>query len=144
MYVPAITVRGQTYFDRGLHCNNPVVELVKEVGLEFPNHRIDTVVSIGTGRWETVDPEPYANNILLSFGQRGTDTEARHEELMQDNAFKDIRAGYFRFQGSSGLGEMDFADAEGIDEIERHARHFLDSDNGNRLIESCAARLASS
>jgi hypothetical protein len=40
------------------------------------------------------------------------------------------------------LGEVDLADAERLDDIEKLVHQYLDSGHGKKLIESCAARLA--
>ena len=143
MYFPTITVQGQTYFDSGLDCNNPVIEVIKEARHEMPGSRISTIVSIGTGSAKVYEPEPYLHNIFLSFVERATNTEARHQEVLKDDAFDDVRAGYFRFQGKFDLGEIDLADAERLDEIERLATRYISSEEGRKAIESCAARLAS-
>lgn len=141
MYFPPIVVKGQTYFDGGLDCNNPVVEVIKEARREMPGARVNAVVSIGTGSARVADPEPYPHNIFLSFVERATNTEARHQEVLRDAAFDDVRAGYYRFQGKLDLGEIDLADAERLDEIEALARRYVDSEEGKKSIESCAARL---
>lgn len=143
MYFPTITVHGQTYFDGGLDCNNPVIEVIKEARLEFPGSRIKTVVSIGTGSAKISEPEPYLHNIFLSFIQRATDTEARHQEVLKEDAFNDVRAGYYRFQGKFDLGEIDLADTDRLDEIEKLAEKYIGSEEGKKAIESCAVRLAS-
>jgi hypothetical protein len=103
---------------------------------------IDTVVSIGTGREKLLDPDGHLRNVILSFVQRTTNTEARHQEVLNDDAFKDVRAGYFRFQGDLALGEIDHADTESLGDIEKLAHQYLNSENGKKLIESCVARLA--
>lgn len=100
------------------------------------------MVSIGTGREKLLDPDGYLHEVVLSFVQRVTNTEARHQEVLKDDAFKDVRAGYFRFQGGLALGEIDLADAERLGDIEKLAHQYLDSEHGKKLIESCAARLA--
>lgn len=141
MYFPTITVQGQTYFDGGLDCNNPVIEVIKEARLEFPGSRIKTVVSIGTGSVRISEPEPYLHNVIFSFIQRATNTEARHQEVLKDDAYRDVRPGYYRFQGKFDLGEIDLADAERLDEIEKLAQQFIDSEEGKIAIESCAERL---
>lgn len=141
MYFPSITVQGQTYFDGGLDCNNPVMEVIKEARLEFPGSRIQTVVSIGTGSPKVTEPAPYLHNVLLNFAQRATDTEAPHQQVSKDDAFDHVRAGYYRFQGKFDLGEIDLADAERLDEIEKLTQQYLDSEEGKVAIESCAARL---
>lgn len=142
MYFPAITVEGQTYFDGGLDCNNPVVEVIKEARLEIPGSCIRTVVSIGTGSTKVSEPEPYLHNVLLSFIERATNTEARHQEILKEKTFDDVRAGYYRFQGKFDLGEIDLADSEKLDEVEKLAQQYIDSEEGKKTIESCAARLA--
>ena len=62
--------------------------------------------------------------------------------MLNDDGFKDVRAGYFQFQGDLALGEIDHADAERLGDIEKLAHQCLDSENGKKSIESCAARLA--
>jgi hypothetical protein len=57
------------------------------------------MVSSGTGREKLLDPDGYLHNVILSFVQRATNTEARHQEVLKDDAFKDVGAVYFRFQG---------------------------------------------
>ena len=145
MYFPAITVQGTKYFDGGLASNNPVVEVIEEARLEFPPDAvIDTIVSIGTGRGTIPDPVPPVTNIVNHFIFRSTDTEGQHDRVMTDPAFDDVRDGYFRFQTDTDLGDIDLADAERLDDIERLANKYLDSPAGRHMIASCAARLVGS
>ena len=141
MYFPAISIQGQTYFDGGLDCNNPVIEVIREAETEFPGARVKAVVSVGTGMGKIEEPEPFLHNVFMSFVQRATDTEGKHEELMEDRRYEDLRAGYFRFQGDLRLGEIDLADAKRLEEIEKLAAQYLDSREGKALVQSCAARL---
>ena len=141
MYFSSINIQGQVYFDGGLHCNNPVVEVIKEARTEFPSSYIRTVVSIGTGSAKITEPNWFPN-IISNFVERVTDTEARHQDVLNDDSFKDVRAGYFRFQEQTKLGEIDLAAADKLDEIEKLAKQFLNSEKGKRLIENCAERLA--
>jgi hypothetical protein len=89
-----------------------------------------------------LDPDVYLHNVIPSFVQRATNTEARHQEVLNDDAIKDARAGYFRFQRDLALGEVDLANAKKFGDIEKLAHQCLDSENGKKSIESCAARLA--
>ena len=142
LYFPPLDVRGQTYYDGALHCNNPVIEVIKEARTEFPVSCIKTLVSIGTG--STKITEPYGLfGILYSFMERVTDTEARHQDVLNDDSFKDVRPGYFRFQEQTKLGEIDLADAGKLNEIERLAQQFLGSDIAKRHIKACAERMIS-
>jgi hypothetical protein len=76
---------------------------------------IDTVVNIGTGREKLLDPDGYLHNLILSFVQRATNTEAQHQ-VLNDDAFKDVRAGYFRFPGFRTRGDRSC----GCREVGRH------------------------
>lgn len=141
LYFSPMNVQGRTYYDGGLYCNNPVIEVIKEARTEFPSSYIKTIVSIGTGKARITEPDWFPN-IINSFAERVTTTEAQHDDVLNDDSFKDVRAGYFRFQGRTELGDIDLADAEKLDEVEKLAQQFLDSDDGKRLIETCAERMA--
>ena len=142
LYFSAIEVQGQTYYDGGLACNNPVVEVIKEARTEFPRSNIRAVVSIGTGLIEVSPPEGRLHRVLFSLAERVTNTEARHYEVENDEDYRDVQAGYFRFQGSGKLGKIDLADATKLDEIEDLAQQYLDSKEGKEKIRRCARRLA--
>lgn len=61
--------------------------------------------------------------------------------MLKDGAYEDLRSVYFRFQGGLELGEIDLADADRLEEIEKLATWFLDSRDGANLVRSCAGRL---
>jgi predicted acylesterase/phospholipase RssA len=144
MYFPAIKISDHHYFDGGLFCNNPILEVVREAREEFPGIDIDTIVSIGTGKG--VAPEPFAPilNFVASAIGRLTTTEAQHEEFTTSDEFQSVRESYSRFQEEEQLGKIDLSAADKMDEIEKIARKYVDSPEIKRQIRNCAERMTSS
>ena len=141
LYFPSIKVQGVDYFDGGLESNNPVVEVIEEARQEWPDAIVDIVVSIGTGKGTMPDPKGWIGDIVTHFICRSTDTEKQHERVMKERTFEDVRKGYFRLQGEAELGEIDLADADRLDEIERLANKYLAGPGCRHMIASCAERL---
>jgi predicted acylesterase/phospholipase RssA len=140
MYFPRVHIGDRTYFDGGLESNNPVIEVIEEALEEFPGAEIDTIISIGTG--ESSSPDPHGTlNILKHFIHRATNTEAQHQRVLIERAFRDLLPGYFRLQGEAKLGEIDLAGFDKLDEIERLAGSYLASPEGKHIVANCAARL---
>ena len=142
LYFPHINIGGTDYFDGGLDSNNPVVEVIEEARLEFPDAVIDTVVSIGTGQGTIVNPLPPFTNVVKHLAQRAVDTEGQHQRVMEEPTFEDVRRnGYYRFQGGTDLGGIDLSNVDKLDEVERITMKYLDSPAGRHKIASCAAKL---
>jgi hypothetical protein len=144
MYFPAIQINGSHYFDGGLHCNNPILEVVDEARTEFPESDFDAIVSIGTGRGKVAEPFAPVQNFIGSAIGRLTTTEHQHDQLKERHDFSSIEASYFRFQEMEDLGKIDLAAADKLDEIEYLARSYLRSPDIARQITSCAVRMLQS
>ncbi|KAI9892858.1 MAG: hypothetical protein M1814_001017 [Vezdaea aestivalis] len=142
LYFPPIEIGGTLYFDGGMQSNNPIAEVVKEANLEYPNRPFDAIISIGTGTSKASGPGGGLVNFVSSLVTRVTNTEAKDEEFRDD--FRGLCDVYFRLQELGTLGEIDLADHEKMDEVERLARQYLDSREGQAQILACATKLAKS
>lgn len=141
IYFPAIEIGNNRYFDGGLNCNNPVLEVVDEAKDEFPGSPIDTIISVGTGQGQIVEPHGGVVNLFYAALHRLTNTEAQHEEFMRRDEFKDLELSYFRFQGQHNLGVIDLAAVNKMDEIASIAKHYLEGEEVKGNIVRCAQRI---
>lgn len=138
MYFPAIDIDSRHYFDGGLSCNNPVLEVIDETRSEFPGAEIDALISIGTGKGLVSEAFGSAPQVIMGIIDRLTTTEAQHEKLMKNAEFETIRASYFRFQEDDGLKFIGLAGWDKLDEIERLAKAYLDDADVQRQLERAA------
>lgn len=142
MYFPHIEAGGVSYFDGGLESNNPVIEVIEEAKQEFPDDKISTVISVGTGAYQASDASAGLTGFMNYMINMATSTEKHHKAVLEDPRFADIRKeGYFRLNGTLELGAIDLAAVERMDEIERLAEAYLSSNEGQQQIGMCAERL---
>ncbi|KAF5626597.1 calcium-independent phospholipase [Fusarium sp. NRRL 25303] len=142
MYFPHIEAGGVSYFDGGLESNNPVIEVIEEAKQEFPDDKISTVISVGTGAYQASDASAGLAGFMNYMINMATSTEKHHRAVLEDPRFADIRKeGYFRLNGTLELGAIDLAAVERMDEIERLAEAYLSSNEGQQQIGMCAERL---
>jgi len=142
LYFPPITIEGCAYFDGGMESNNPILEAIREVGQEFPMAHPTAVVSIGCGSNSPSSPGGGLVSLINSIVQRVTDTEAKHTAFLEQ--FPGMRDSYFRLQETEGLGAIDLAAWERLGDIEKHARVYIQSAQGQSDIQRCAMKLAKS
>lgn len=69
-----------------------------------------------------------------------TDTEREHRWFEEGNETRNL--GYARFQEETGLGKIDLAACEKLDEIDSLARKYLQSDEVKEQISKCAKLLS--
>ncbi|KAF5984859.1 calcium-independent phospholipase [Fusarium bulbicola] len=142
MYFPHIEAGGVSYFDGGLESNNPVIEVIEEAKQEFPDDKISTVISVGTGAYQASDASAGLAGFMNYMINMATSTEKHHRSVLEDPRFADIRKeGYFRLNGTLELGAIDLAAVERMEEIERLAESYLSSNEGQQQIGMCAERL---
>ncbi|KAI1030623.1 hypothetical protein LB505_004124 [Fusarium chuoi] len=142
MYFPHIEAGGVSYFDGGLESNNPVIEVIEEAKQEFPDDKISTVISVGTGAYQASDASAGLAGFMNYMINMATSTEKHHRAVLEDPRFADIRKeGYFRLNGTLELGAIDLAAVERMDEIECLVEAYLSSNEGQQQIGMCAERL---
>ncbi|KAF4480196.1 patatin-like phospholipase domain containing protein [Fusarium agapanthi] len=142
MYFPHIEAGGVSYFDGGLESNNPVIEVIEEAKQEFPDDKISTVISVGTGAYQASDASAGLAGFINYMINMATSTEKHHRAVLEDPRFADIRKeGYFRLNGTLELGAIDLAAVERMDEIECLAEAYLSSNEGQQQTGICAERL---
>ncbi|KAF4338524.1 hypothetical protein FBEOM_7563 [Fusarium beomiforme] len=142
MYFPHIEAGGVSYFDGGLESNNPVIEVIEEAKQEFPDDKIRTVISVGTGAYQASDASAGLTGFVNYMINMATSTEKHHKAVLEDPRFADIRKeGYFRLNGTLELGAIDLAAVERMEEIEILAEAYLSSTEGQQQIGMCAERL---
>jgi predicted acylesterase/phospholipase RssA len=144
IYFPAIEIDSHMYFDGGLDCNNPILELVDEAQNEFSNARIDSIVSIGTGVGNVVEPTGSIIQVIQSMINRVTSTEKQHEEFQRRPDYEKFRESYFRFQAGTELGSIGLAEVDRLDDIEQIAREYLNLPEVKSSISKCATRILNS
>jgi predicted acylesterase/phospholipase RssA len=144
IYFPAMEINDHRYFDGGMDCNNPILEVVDEAKDEFPGAHIVSIVSVGTGKGKVVEPHGGLINVVYAVLHRLTNTEAQHEEFMRREEFEYFKSSYFRFQADNNLGIIDLAAVDKMDEIASITKHYLEDEEVKRSIVRCAERIRSS
>ncbi|KAF8251751.1 FabD/lysophospholipase-like protein, partial [Wilcoxina mikolae CBS 423.85] len=96
------------FVDAALGCNNPVRQVLNEAALACENVPVDCILSVGTGKPQTVGlPEPDAFQKLLPtkiievLKKLATDSDRVAEEMEQQ--YKNIPGIYFRLNVEQGM-----------------------------------------
>ncbi|KAK0446048.1 acyl transferase/acyl hydrolase/lysophospholipase [Desarmillaria tabescens] len=120
----------QPYIDGGMGRNNPAKVLLEEAKQVFPGRRIACLISIGTGRAQTIAiPRPGWFQRTLPLGvinalqMIATDCERTAEELARD--FYDMPDVYFRFNVEHGLQGVKLAQWDRLGEVASHTTQYL-------------------
>lgn len=91
-YFPTARIGTSTFFDDAMKNNNPILEVIKEVHGPLSNQPVRCLVSIGTGTTERPLYRPGMTGLVKALTRLATDTEAKHEEVMKDVEYENIRA----------------------------------------------------
>ncbi|KZS94755.1 FabD/lysophospholipase-like protein [Sistotremastrum niveocremeum HHB9708] len=120
----------EPYIDGGMGRNNPTAQLLQEAAIEFPGQEIGCIVSIGTGKGETIRiPKPslfqrvLPLDIVTAMRGMATDSERTAEEVAR--RFEGMPEKYFRFNVEQGMQDVGLSHWERLDEVTAHTRQYL-------------------
>lgn len=140
LYFPPMEIQGHRYYDGGMQSNNPILETIEEAyllhGADAP---IRAIVSIGTGKSKSHEPDGNLIRVMKSLSARATNTEAKHDEFLR--RYGNLHDSYFRLQEPDALGKIDLAASDKLEEVEKLAEQYLISELGRALISECARKL---
>ncbi|CZT01142.1 uncharacterized protein RCO7_02762 [Rhynchosporium graminicola] len=123
--------------------NNPIFQLVKEVGAEFFSQEISTIVSLGTG----VSDGLWLGNGLVSVAQGcvkvATDTDKEADRFLDTHCTSSgiYEGKYFRFDVTKGLGGVGLEEWQKHDEMWSNTLSYLNRAEQRELFDVCANRL---
>jgi len=122
--------RAQPYIDGGLGRNNPSRVVLDEAKRLFGARHIGCLVSIGTGRAETISIKKSGGfgqivptDIFDTLKAITSDCEATHEAML--GLFSNLPATYFRLNVDQGMQGIDFSKWERLSNVEAHTTQYL-------------------
>jgi predicted acylesterase/phospholipase RssA len=124
----------EPYVDGGMGCNNPIAHVLEEARLLFPGQPVTCVISIGTGKAQTIAiPKPGWVEQILPLGIivaiRGIATDCEQSAQEVAHRFRHTPNIYFRFNVEQGMQSIGPAQWEGLDEVATHTSQYM------RLVE---------
>ena len=134
--------RREPFIDGGVGRNNPTSQVLEEAELMFPNRKITCVISIGTGKPETIDaPNPsfFERNVvpvgvIKAMAAMATDCEKTAQEM--EKKFKHLQETYFRFNVEQGLQKVNLASWDRMDEVAAHTRSYMSMHEVDRSLST--------
>jgi len=122
--------RAQPYIDGGVARNNPSRVVLDEAKRLFGARHIGCLVSIGTGRAETISikksggfGQTVPTDIFDTLKAITSDCEATHEAML--GLFSNLPATYFRLNVDQGMQGIDFSKWERLSNVEAHTTQYL-------------------
>jgi hypothetical protein len=111
-------------------CNNPIVQVLEEAELVFPDRRVACVISIGTGQARTLAiPRPgwlqqvLPLDVVKAICGIATDCEQKAQEIAR--RFQGLPNVYFRFNVEHGMQSIGLAQWERLDEVVAHTGQYM-------------------
>jgi len=118
------------YIDGGIVCNNPAQQVLDEARRIGKNRRVDCILSVGTGRAQTVGL-PYPNilqrllptDIINVLRRLATDAERTASEL--DNRYRNTPGVYFRLNFELGSQKIPLEEWTRMTEVTNYTIQYL-------------------
>ncbi|KAI1246378.1 hypothetical protein MGN70_013277 [Eutypa lata] len=119
----------QAYVDGATGMNNPVECVLDEAQMLWPDalSRIQSLVSIGTGKPESKDFGANLKDIVLTLKSIATDTENTHLRFAKCSIDRGLQGRYFRFNVDRGMANVRLDDHEKIGSIEAATQAYIKS-----------------
>ena len=119
----------QAYVDGATGMNNPVECVLDEAQMLWPDalSRIQSLVSIGTGKPESKDFGDNLKDIVLTLKSIATDTENTHLRFAKCIIDRGLQGRYFRFNVDRGMANVRLDDHEKIGSIEAATQAYIKS-----------------
>lgn len=125
------SARPEPFIDGGVGQNNPTAQVLEEAELVFPDRNITCIISIGTGKPQTIDvPNPgfFERNmvplgVIKAMVAMATDCEKTAQQM--EKKFENWPKVYFRFNVEQGLQKVKLGDWERMGEVAAHTRNYM-------------------
>jgi predicted acylesterase/phospholipase RssA len=118
------------YIDGGLGCNNPTDQVLLEAERVFPSRHVACIISIGTGRKETIGvkkPKVWDKGLPISainaVKDIATDCERTHQTVAI--RFRSLPNVYFRFGVENGMQSIKIDKWEKLGIVTALTDHYL-------------------
>jgi predicted acylesterase/phospholipase RssA len=119
----------------GLGCSNPTARLLEEAKVVFPDRKVASIVSIGSGHAQTIQieegrsrrglfGEPVMERVLRATCEMAVDNERVAEEMAR--RFADLEFGYYRLNVEQGTQGIDAKEWEKMSEVAAHTQAYLE------------------
>ena len=126
-----ITIGNQSFIDGVMAHNNPTSLALREVARVFPNGRLACVLSLGTGKSETISIPKKRHviqrmlplDVIMAIQKIATECESVHQTV--EHRFSNTPGVYFRFNVEQGLQAVSLSDWERLADVEAHTRQYL-------------------
>jgi len=125
---PVKISNGATLRDGGLLNNNPILQLMDELNVEFPGQKIACVVSVGTGVGQTKVLGKSLISVAKACASIATDTNATAQQFKRSFASESqpLHNRYFRFEVEQGLQGVGLEEWKQMDLIFSVTNAYLD------------------
>jgi predicted acylesterase/phospholipase RssA len=131
------------YVDGGLGYNNPIRPLMEEAAYIWPERKIGSIVSIGTGVPEGKDVGRRIRPLFETLKAMSVDTEKVAREFKADVSSKHLKQNpYFRFNVLQGLGQVGLEEWKELDRTKIATEDYLNEHWDE--VSSCASRICKS
>jgi hypothetical protein len=120
----------ECYVDAALGCNNPVRQLIEEAELTFAGRLVDCIISIGTGKRETVGlraPDAFQKwlptKVIDVLKSLATDSQLTAEDAQK--RCRSLPNFYFRLNVEHGMQGITLEEWEKLGEVATHTKRYL-------------------
>ncbi|KAG6855258.1 hypothetical protein H0H87_005961, partial [Tephrocybe sp. NHM501043] len=113
--------RQEQFIDGGVGRSNPVMQVLEEAKLVFPERTIACVVSIGTGKLGTIG----MGNKNSKFFENEMISDYEEMAQLMEQIFKDVENTYFRFNVEQGLQGVRHGDLDKMPSVYAHTRNYM-------------------
>ncbi|KAH0538896.1 hypothetical protein FGG08_004552 [Glutinoglossum americanum] len=122
-----ITISRQEFVDGATGMNNPVEVVLDEARNIWPDaiSRIQSIVSIGTGRADLKGFGDNVNEVIETLKSIATETENTEKRFFKSHKLIGLEGRYFRFNVEQGLGDVQLDEHEKTPEIEEASEAYL-------------------
>ena len=125
IFFPRIVIDGEPYVDGSMGCNNPVLQVLQEAELLFPDRHVACIFSIGTGQAHTIGiPQP-GHELQVVEALRKIAADCKASEQVAAWRFERTPGVYFHFNVEQGLQEVRLEQWERLDEVRAHTGQYI-------------------
>ena len=128
-FFKAMKIDNQAFIDGGIGHSNPTQWLLEEAKHVFPTSHVSCILSIGTGKGDTIKL-PKSSFTINAIYKIATDCEEEHQRLMRH--FRNSPGVYFRFNVEQGLQKVSLSEWEKLANVEADANNYVQHEEVKR------------
>ena len=145
-FFKSIVIDGEPYLDGGMGHNNPVLQVLQEAELMFPDRHVACIVSIGAGQAQTlrIPKTGWFKGVLplkVIDAMRNIATDCEESAQVAARRFEHAPRVYFRFNVEQGLQEIGLEQWERLDEVRAHTGQYIRMADVNPKLESAVVSI---